>query len=143
VRWCQAPRGKYVFVSPSNDLRFLGIMPLEPRHIRNYSLPGSVVGVVGIAVGFGSNFLNAIYAERRLILRNGSHRAYLLRKRGITRVPCIIQHASSREELEVVGSSALQRDPDLYLSSPRPPMLRDYFDPDLHKVMTVQQRLHP
>ena len=142
VRWSRTLRDKFVFVSPSNDLRFLGIMPLEAHDIPHTPHLGVLVGVVGIAVGFGSNFLNAVYAERRLILRNGSHRAYLLRKRGITRVPCIIQHASSREELEVVGSSALQRDPDLYLSSPRPPMLRDYFDPDLHKVMTVQQRLH-
>jgi len=142
VRWSRTPRDKFVFVSPSNDLRFLGIMSLKSRDIPDTPHPGVLVGVVGIAVGFGSNFLNAVYAERRLILRNGSHRAYLLRKRGITRVPCIIQHASSREELEVVGSSALQRDPDLYLSSPRPPMLRDYFDPALHKVMTVQQRLH-
>ena len=142
VRWSRTPQGKFVFVSPSNDLRFLGIMPLEPHDIPDTPPPGVLVGVVGIAVGFGSNFLNAVYAERRLILRNGSHRAYLLRKRGITRVPCIIQHASSREELEVVGSSALRRDPDQYLRSPRPPMLRDYFDPDLHKVMTVQQRLH-
>jgi len=142
VRWSRTPRDKFVFVSPSNDLRFLGIMSLKSRDIPDTPHPGVLVGVVGIAVGFGSNFLNAVYAERRLILRNGSHRAYLLRKRGITRVPCIIQHASSRAELEVVGSSALRRDPDLYLSSPRPPMLRDYFDPALHKVMTVQQRLH-
>ena len=142
VRWSRTPRNKFVFVSPSNDLRFLGVMPLEPRDIPDAPPPGVLVGVVGIAVGFGTNFLNAVYAEGRLILRNGSHRAYLLRRRGITRVPCIIQHAGSREELALVGSSDLQRDPDLYLRSPRPPMLRDYFDPALHKVMTVQQRLH-
>ena len=142
AKWSRLHKDTYVFVSPSNDLRFLGVMPLAGKHVQGYPHPGNLVGVVGLAVGFGSNFLNAIYAEGRLILNNGSHRAYALREMDITRVPCIIQHASSREELEVVGSSALQRDPDLYLSSPRPPMLRDYFDPDLHKVMTVQQRLH-
>jgi hypothetical protein len=142
VQWSRV-RGdnKYVFVSPSNDLRFLGVMPLESDDIPEVPPPGNLVGVVGVAVGFGSNFLNAIYAEKRLILRNGSHRAYLLRKRGITRVPCIIQHVRSREELELVGSSELSRHPDLYLRNPRPPMLRDYFHPELHKTMRIRRRL--
>ena len=142
VRWSRAPRDKYVFVSPSNDLRFLGIMPLKPRDIPDYPPPGNFVGVVGIAVGFGSNFLNAIYAEGRLILRNGSHRAYMLYKRGFRHVPCIIQHVKSREELDLVASAELERYPDLFLKNPRPPMLRDYFNPELCKFMDVQPRLH-
>jgi len=142
VQWSRAPRDKYVFVSPSNDLRFLGIMPLKPRDIPDYPPPGNFVGVVGIAVGFGSNFLNAIYAEKRLILRNGSHRAYMLYRRGIRHVPCIIQHVKSREELDLVGSPELERHPDLFLKHPRPPMLRDYFNPALCKFMDIQPRLH-
>jgi len=142
VKWSRAPRDKYVFVSPSNDLRFLGIMPLKPRDIPDYPPPGNFVGVVGIAVGFGSNFLNAIYAEKRLILRNGSHRAYMLYKRGFRHVPCIIQHVKNREELDLVGSPELERHPDHFLKHPRPPMLRDYFNPALCKFMEVQPRLH-
>ena len=142
VRWSRVPRDKYVFVSPSNDLRFLGVMPLKPRDIPDCPPPGNFVGVVGIAVGFGSNFLNAIHAEGRLILRNGSHRAYMLYKRGFRHVPCIIQHVKSREELDLVGSPELERHPDLFLKHPRPPMLRDYFNPALCKFMEVQSRLH-
>jgi hypothetical protein len=133
--------GGFVVMSPSNDLRSLGPMPLGPRHVSGYPSRGSLVRVLGIGVGFGVNFLNAVYAERRLILNNGSHRAYALRKLGVTHVPCIVQHVSSRDELEIVASDAVRRDPDNYLKHPRPAMLRDYFDPRLCAVMPVQRRL--
>src|SRR5437762_3564780 len=87
VKWSRVARNKYVFISRSNDLRFLGTMPLKGKHIKDRVPPGNLVGVVGIAVGFGSNFLNAIYAEGRIILNNGSHRAYALRDMGFTHVP--------------------------------------------------------
>jgi hypothetical protein len=141
VTWARVHHDKFVFVSPSNDLRYLGAMPLEPRQIQDYPPPGSLVGVVGMAVGFGSNFLNAIYTEQRLILNNGSHRAYTLRKIGVTHVPCIVQHVGTRDELDVVAASEIRRDRDLYLKHARPPMLRDYFDPRLHVVMPVRRRL--
>lgn len=141
VKWSRMGRGKFVFVSPSNDLRHLGDMSLQPGNIKDHPPPGDLVGVVGTAVGFGSNFMNAIYAEKRLILNNGSHRAFALRRMGVTHVPCIVQHVSTREELEVVGSSDVQRNPDLYLKHPRPPMLKDYFNPALRMVMPVHRRL--
>jgi hypothetical protein len=142
VEWSRVTSNKFVFVSRSNDLRFLGPMALQPDQIRRYPPPGNLVGIVGIPVGFGSNFMNAIAAERRLILHNGSHRAYALRRMGVTRVPCIVQHVASRDELEVVaGAAQLRRDLDLYLTHPRPPMLKDYFNPHLHMVMPVRRRL--
>jgi hypothetical protein len=141
VKWMRVSENRFVFVSPSNDLRFLGEMPLEPEQIQDVPPPGNLVGVIGAAVGFGSNFMNAIYAERRLILNNGSHRAYVLRKLGIRHVPCIVQHASSREELALVASSQVRRQPDLYLKHPRPPILRDYLDPRLHTLVEVERRV--
>jgi len=142
VKWCRVHRDKFVFVSPSNDLRFLGTMSLEPSNIADYPPPGSLAGVVGLAVGFGSNFVNAVYADNRLILNNGSHRTYALRAMGITHVPCIIQHVSNRDELDAVASSDVLEAPDFYLQHPRPSMLRDYFNPQLHLVMPAHRRLH-
>jgi hypothetical protein len=95
-----------------------------------------------MGVGFGSNFVNAVLAERRVILHNGSHRAYTLRRMGITHIPCIVQHVSSRAELEWIGPSRVRRSPDQYLKDPRPSILKDYFDPRLHTVMRVRRRLH-
>jgi hypothetical protein len=140
VKWSPMSGGRFVFMSPSNDLRFLGTMPLKAKHIKDYAPPGSLVGVIGLAVGFGSNFLNVVYAEKRLVLNNGSHRAYALREMGFTHVPCIVQHVSSRDELELVGSSEVRRHPDRYLKHPRPSMLKDYFDPKLHRVFQIHRR---
>jgi hypothetical protein len=140
VKWARMRRDKYVFMSPSNDLRFLGVMPMKSDEI-SAAPPGNLVGVVGLAVGFGSNFMNAIYFNNRLILNNGSHRAYTLRKMGITEAPCIIQHVSSLDQLDVVASSDIMDSPDLFLKSPRPSMLKDYFNPKIYKVMPVNRRL--
>lgn len=141
VKWSRLDDESYVFVSPSNDLRFLGTMPLKPEHIEGYAPPGDLVGVIGLAVGFGSNFLNAIHCENRLILNNGSHRAYALRELGFTHVPCVVQHVATRDELEVVATSRLRREPDYFLKHPRPSMLKDYFNPRLRKIFPVQRQL--
>jgi len=141
VKWSRVHGNSFVFMSPSNDLRFLGTMKMDSDNIQNYPPPGNLVGVVGLAVGFGSNFMNAMYAEKRLILNNGSHRAYALRQMGITHVPCIIQHVSSRDELNVVAATQVEDNSDYYLKDPRPSMLKDYFNPTLHKVMPVHRRL--
>jgi hypothetical protein len=116
-------------------------MRLHARHIKGYQHPGALVGVVGLAVGFGSNFLNALRVENRLILNNGSHRAYTLRDMGFTHVPCIVQHVSTRDELDVIAASAIRNDPDVYLKHPRPSMLKDYFNPDLRKVLPIHRRV--
>jgi len=114
---------------------------MDSDNIQNYPPPGNLVGVVGLAVGFGSNFMNAIYAEKRLILNNGSHRAYALREMGVTHVPCIVQHVSSRDQLDVVAASQVEDNPDYFLKHPRPSMLIDYFNPRLRKVMPVHRQL--
>jgi len=141
AKWSRMRGDGYVFMSPSNDLRFLGAMPLKSANLKVSSPTGNLVGVVGLAVGFGSNFMNAIFAEKRLILNNGSHRAYTLRKMGITHAPCIIQHVSSRDQIDVIASSQVADHPNLFLKHSRPSMLKDYFDPRLHKVMPVHRRL--
>ncbi len=141
VNWARSHRDTYIFSSPSNDLRFLGAMPLESGNVSGYPPPGALVGVVGLAVGFGSNFLSIIGASDRLILHNGSHRAFALRELGVTHAPCIVQHVYSREELNVVAASAVTERPEVFTKTPRPPLLKDYFDPNLRKIVPVIRRL--
>jgi hypothetical protein len=141
VRLGRVAGNAYVFASPSNDLRFLEPAFLGAQQLVEYPPPGPVAGVVGLVVGFGSNFLNAIHAERRLVLNNGSHRAFALRDLGVTHAPCIIQRVAVRDELAVVASNDLAQNPDLYLKAPRPPLLKDYFDPQLRKLVDVPKRL--
>jgi hypothetical protein len=42
----------------------------------------------------------------------------------------------------VVGPTQLVESPDDYLKVARPAMLRDYFHPQLHRVMAVHRRQH-
>jgi hypothetical protein len=141
VKWSRMHPDGFVFISPSNDLRFIGAVPLQPGQVGGFPTVERLGGVVGLAVGFGSNFLNAIHVENRLILNNGSHRAFALRELGVTHAPCIIQFVSSREELDVVGPTKVCQRPDEYLKRPRPPLLKDYLNPKLRKVVPVQRRL--
>jgi hypothetical protein len=91
-------------------------------------------------VGYGSNYLNAIHANGRLVLNNGSHRAFCLRELGIQQAPCVVQHVTRREEIEVIASDELREKADLYLTAPRPPLLKDYFDPRLRKILPVLRK---
>ncbi len=141
VRSMRIAQNAYAFVSPSEDFRFHKPVVLKPGQITGYSPRGPIVSVVGLVVGYGSNYLNAIHAENRLVLNNGSHRAFTLREVGIKYAPCVIQHVSRRDEIEVVGTNDLQVNPDRYLKGPRPPLLKDYFDPKLRKVVRVPRKL--
>jgi hypothetical protein len=130
-RWEALPDGAHDFTSPSNDLRFLEAVVLRPQQVLDYHSFGPVAAVVALMVGYGSNYLNAIAMDGRLVLHNGSHRAYALRDLGLTHVPCVIQHARTEEELMRVAQGGLRRYPDVYLKEPRPPLLKDYFNPHL------------
>jgi len=100
---------------------------------------GGETRLARLAVGYGANYLTAIEIEGRLVLQNGSHRAYALREAGHTRVPCLIQRVSRREELEaIIGADhELNRRPELFLEAARPPVLKDYFDPQLRMLVHV------
>ena len=124
----------WVLASPSADFRVLGAELLDPSNLTGFPLNGVPAGVMGVLVGHGSNYLNVMAAEGRLILNNGSHRAYALRESGQTHAPCIVQHVTRREELELM-SEDVNANPDRYLVAARPPMLKDYFEPQLRQVL--------
>ncbi len=140
VRLMQTAPNSYTFVSPSNDFRFLQMDVADWDEAHEYQGIGSTTNALTMMFGYGSNFLNAISLEGRLILGNGSHRAYALRERGIRYVPCVVQNLSRREELELAASVDVQQRPDLYLRAKRPPMLKDYFDPALRMIVPVARK---
>jgi ParB-like nuclease domain len=118
-------------------MRALESVLLRPEQVMDHPSLGPVVGFVGVVVGFGSNYLNAIASDGRLVLNNGHHRAYALRQLGVTHVPCVVQKVTTRQELAVVGAGALLRNPEAYLTAPRPPVLKDYFDPRLSRTVRL------
>jgi hypothetical protein len=88
------------------------------------------------AIGYGANFLSAVRIGNRLVLKNGSHRAYALRASGQTHAPVLIETATRPEEVELLlPQIAEQR--ELYLSAPRPQVVKDYFDERLRMPVYV------
>jgi len=140
VRVMQTATNAFTFISPSNDFRFLEGQFLPSDQALTVSSTGVVNHVIGLALGYGSNYLNALHADGRLVLNNGSHRAYALRELGITHVPCLVQDVTRRDELELISSGDVRNNPERYLEDPRPPLLKDYFNDKLRKLVDVQRK---
>jgi hypothetical protein len=142
TKWTQVAPNSWIFTSPSNDFRFLEASVLDPDQVHGLPVGGAATWLVALVVGYGSNYLTALRVEGRLILYNGSHRAYALREAGHTQVPCLIQDVTQREELEAIAGPEhpLTQEPDRYLSSARPAMLRDYFDEKLRMIVHVPRK---
>jgi hypothetical protein len=141
VRMRRAGSNRYLFWSESSDFRFHEAALLDPAQIQGYQPYGGIGGVIGLMIGYGSNFLSAIRAENRLVLHNGYHRAYALRSLGLTHAPCIIQTVTRGEELGLVGSK-IAEDPAFYFKAARPPVLKDFFDPNIRKVLQIPKTPH-
>ena len=140
ARIMQNAQNTYTLLSNSTDFRFLDAQLLQAQAVPSFESVGRPVAILCLAVGYGSNFLNVLHVENRLVLGNGSHRAYALRDLGIIQIPCLVQRVTRRDELELVASGDLANNPDRYLKVARPSMLRDYFDPALRKTVPVYRK---
>jgi hypothetical protein len=132
---------RFVFRSDSTDFRFHEPTLLQPEQVSDYEAIGPIAGIVGLVVGFGSNLLNMIRVDRRMILHNGYHRACALRKLGVTHAPCVIQTVTRADELDLAAKDVVAKDPDFYLRTARPPLLKDFFDPKIRKVHRVHKQM--
>ena len=129
---------RYLFSSESLDFRFHEPVLLQPEQISGYDAFGPIGVVVGLVVGFGSNFLSVIRDDNRAMLSNGYHRACALRELVITHAPCLIETVTRRDELALVAKHKVVADAKLYFKAARPPLLKDFFDPKIRKI--VQSR---
>jgi hypothetical protein len=140
VRMRRVGSSRFVFWSESSDFRFHEAALLDPGQIQGYEPFGALGGVIGLMTGYGSNFLSAIKADNRLVLNNGYDRAYALRSLGLTHAPCIVQTVTRGEELGLAGSKIVEN-PAFYFKSARPPVLKDFFDPKIRKVLQIPKML--
>jgi hypothetical protein len=127
----------FLCVSSSNDIRVLEIETVDPTAIRDYRPPGVASSVIAISIGFSPNVLSALRIRNRLVLINGSHRAYALREMGITHAPCVVLDVSQEHEFDLKVPDPVKENSELYLRHPRPPLFKDYFDPRLMTLMQV------
>jgi hypothetical protein len=135
--------GAWIFKSVSNDFRILDAELLEPAKVTGFDAAGVPTVIVALSLGYGSNYLSALSVGNRLVLHNGSHRAYALRAAGQTHAPCLVQHISRHEELRaIVGDGhALTAPGENVLTAPRPPLFKDYFDEQFRMIVSVPASL--
>lgn len=131
--------GKFIFQAAADDFRAHSPKLLGTAALQAATWGGGVAAGVGLTVGFGSSYLNVVRWANRLVLNNGYHRAYALRSLGITHMPCVVQAVIHAEELAFAGESALIDDYASWFSAPRPPLFKDFFDPDLSTMLTRQR----
>ena len=120
---------EFIFVADAHDMRFLDAQVLPTASVQLGDVMGHPQAVVALSVGFSANLLNVVRYNNRLVLNNGHHRALALRQMGLTHVPCLIQPCTSVDDLQQAASSEICDNADLYFSSPRPPLLRDFDNP--------------
>lgn len=142
VHLAELADNSFVFSSASTDLRCLDLVALDPATVQGFVASGHAAAVIGVFVGLGVNLLIALRIRDRLVLANGTHRAYALRSRGITHAPFLILDVTREEDFELAAMAELKQNASRYLTAPRPPLFKDYFDPMLaHRVRVPRRKL--
>jgi len=139
LRVCKTGLRRYSFASASSELRFHDAVLLGPDQLDGLSAFSA--GAVGLVVGFGSNLLNVVRSQDngRMLLHNGYHRACALRALGITHAPCIVQTVTRRDELALAVPRRVLDAAAFYFKAARPPLLKDFFDPRIRKLLPVRR----
>lgn len=132
---------RFTFTSESTDFRAHQPTVLTPEQVNGFRTFGPVSGMVGLGVGFGSNFLTGIQVDDRVLLHNGYHRVHAMRSLGITHAPCILQRATRMDELELAAKRSVHTDSDFYFGTSRPPLLKDFFDDRFRRQYEVYRTL--
>ena len=137
VRTQRLTGDRFVFSCASNDFRPHHVRVFQPDELAGFESIGPVAGMIGMMVGFGSNFMSAIRSNDRLVLQNGYHRAFTLRSLGFTHAYCIVEEVTRKDELKLTADDDVVADPAFYFAGKRPPMLRDFFDPRLRREFEI------
>jgi hypothetical protein len=135
----QVAPNQFVFSSTSTDTRLLSARLVDAAHVSAQTTAGRPHSAVVLQVGYGVNALNVLSVNGRLILNNGSHRAYALRAAGVTHAPAVVQTIARPDQLNIVPQ--VQQNLEMYLGGTRPPMLKDYFNPELNEVIYAPRKL--
>jgi hypothetical protein len=140
VKSAQLSGNSFVFMSPVMDFRFIEPTLLAPEQILDYTESKLASMMLGLTLGFGAGHVNAISYKGRLILLNGNHRCYVLRSLGLRHVPMAIQYASSLQEIKLIAGQEICDQAEGLVNAVRPPMFKDHFNPDLHRVVQTQPK---
>lgn len=128
----QTPLGpgkhEYIAVSESPNLRVTADAQADTEQGR----------LLGFLIGHGLPWIQVAVWEGRQILRDGYHRGLALLRAGITHVPVALVKVTKPEELGLTSASFF---PLQTLTSAQPPLLRDFLDDDLSRVLVMPDML--
>lgn len=130
----------WYFSSPSHDFRFLGGFlkkELTREDIQATKVGGFPTHVITLFVGYGAGCMNAFSVNGRLILSNGFHRAYALRRKGIKKIPLLIKKIGNADLEFPDEVKGLKK--DYLLKHPRPILIKDFFNDDLVRIFKRKQ----
>ena len=130
---------RYSFTSPSTDFRAHTPRLVLAEGNEIDAAAGPLFATLGIGVGFGSNVLSGIRSGTRILLQNGHHRAYALRSLGYRTCYAVVEDVTRKDELRLTATQEVIDDPEFYFAAPRPPLLKDFFDPRLAKTLRVKR----
>ena len=130
----------WYFSSPSHDFRFLGgylKKELTKEDIESTNVGGFPTHAITLFVGYGAGCMSATSVSGRVILTNGFHRAYALRKKGIKKIPLLLKKIGNADLDFPADIHGLKK--DYLLKHPRPIMIKDFFNDELVRVLKRKQ----
>jgi hypothetical protein len=118
---------EFTILSPSQDLRV--IAPLQMQD------PSTSRNVFGFALGWGLPFIQVVRLNGRYILRNGYHRVYALKKKGVKHVPCVLIEVDNFSDISIPMSGFFG---EALLLSGRPPTFGNYFSDGIAPLVKLR-----
>jgi hypothetical protein len=104
----------------------------------NQAGPGTAPSVV-FTLGVNANYVQVVKYQGRHFLKNGYHRAYALRERGVTAVPCVYAEISDYALTGANRPGFFSRE---IIMSERPPMMPDFFDNTVSADIKIQPTMN-
>lgn len=135
-------QNSYTFSSPSMDFRFLGGYLKEKvteDDVKYSAVGGFPIGALILLFGYGAGTINILSAKGRLFLNNGFHRVIALRKKGVKKIPVVVQN---------IGNPDIEMPPQIHglpknylLNHQRPILVKDFLDDDLTTTLQMKKTL--
>lgn len=132
--------GTHIFTSPSSDMRYLGSFVKDlTEDDMEFAGGGLPVAAIISFIGYGVAQVSVLRTPTKMVLHNGFHRVFACRALGIKEVPVVIRDVTN-PLLEFPNHiNGLSR--EYLLNSPRPALVKDFFDPKLTIKFKMKRKL--